>query len=185
MAGHVAFRIGRGAAVAALGTLLSGCSVSASSVTVPMAPSVDLPRYMGDWYVIGVIPTWFEQGAFNAVESYALDDDGSIRTTFTFNEGGFDGPLKRMTPRGFVVAGTENALWGMQFLWPFEAEFVIAHVDSDYSETIIARSARDYVWIMARTPSISDERYAALVRRVAALGYDVDAIRKVPHRPAG
>jgi len=41
----------------------------------------------------------------------------------------------------------------MQFLWPFKAEYLIAYVDPDYSETIIARNNRDYVWIMARTPN--------------------------------
>lgn len=174
-----AVRAGRGA-VAALAALLGGCSVSARDVTVPVAPSVDLPRYMGDWYVIGVIPTWFEKGACNAVESYALDADGTIRTTFTFNEGALDGPEKRMQPRGFVVPGTNNAVWGMQFVWPIEAEFVISHVDPDYTETIIARSARDYVWIMARTPAIDEDRYAALVRRVGAMGYDVGRIQRVP-----
>ncbi|MBX3027580.1 lipocalin family protein [bacterium] len=174
-------RAGRGA-LAALAALLGGCSVSARDVTVPMAPEVDLPRFMGDWYVIGVIPTWFEQGACNAVESYALDDDGTIQTTFTFNAGALDGPEKRMRPRGFVVPGTNNAVWGMQFVWPIEAEFVIAHVDPAYTETIIARSARDYVWIMARTPTIGEDRYAALVSRVGAMGYDVDRIQRVPQR---
>lgn len=182
---HSAVRIVPRVVGAALAGLISGCSVSARNVTVPIAPSVDLSRFMGDWYVIGVIPTWAEKNAFNAVESYALEPDGTIRTTFTFNEGASDGPLKRMEPRGFVVPGTNDAVWGMQFIWPVEAEFVIAYVDADYRETIIARSARDYVWIMARTPTISEDRYRALVERVGAMGYDVAKIRKVPQRGGG
>ncbi len=89
-----------------------------------------------------------------------------------------------MQPRGFVIPGSGNAVWGMQFVWPIKAEFVIAHLDPDYSETIIARSARDYVWIMARTPTISDARYAALVARVKAMGHDTGKLVKVPQRPA-
>ena len=162
---------------------LAACGVSPQKVTVPVVDKVDLNRFMGPWYVIGVIPTFIERDAYNALESYELAPDGTIRTTFTFNKGAFDGPPRRYEPRGFVVPGTNNAIWGMQFFWPIKAEFVISHLDADYTETIIARSARDYVWIMARTPIIEDARYAALVKRVADMGYDTSKIVKVPQRP--
>ena len=64
--------------------------------------SVDLNRFMGDWYVIANIPTTIEKDAYNAVESYRLAEDGTIETTFTFNKGGFDGPLKTYHPRGYI-----------------------------------------------------------------------------------
>ena len=162
---------------------LPGCGVSPQKVTVPVVEKVDLPRFMGPWYVIGVIPTFIEKDAYNAIETYELAPDGTIKTTFTLNKGGFDGERKVYTPRGFVVPGTNNAIWGMQFIWPVKAEFVISHLDADYTETIIARSARDYVWIMARTPIIDDARYAALVQRVADMGYDTTKLVKVPQTP--
>jgi len=162
---------------------LPGCGVSPQKVTVPVVEKVDLPRFMGPWYVIGVIPTAIEKDIYNAIETYELAPDGTIKTTFTLNKGGFDGERKVYTPRGFVVPGTNNAIWGMQFIWPIKAEFVISHLDADYTETIIARSARDYVWIMARTPTIDDARYAALVKRVADMGYDTTKLVKVPQTP--
>lgn len=179
--------VGRGPLAVLAGLVLSvvgGCAITPQKVTVPVASSVDLPRFMGPWYVIGVIPTFLERDIYNAIESYELAADGTISTTFTFNKGAFDGPAKRMQPRGFVIEGSRNAVWGMQFVWPIKAEFVISHVDPDYSETIIARSARDYVWIMTRTPTISDARYAALVARVKAMGYDTGKLVKVPQRAA-
>ena len=159
--------------------MLSACS---STPAIPVAEQVDLERFMGDWYVIANIPTAPEKGAHNAVESYRLDKDGSIATTFTFREGSFDGPEKVMRPRGFVRDRTSNAVWGMQFIWPIRAEYLIAHVDADYTETIIARSRLDYVWIMARTPQISEADYARLTRKVADLGYDMARLERVPQR---
>jgi hypothetical protein len=100
----------------------------------------------------------------------------------TYRDGGFDGPEKVMRPRGFVRDGTSNAVWGMQFVWPVRSEYLIAHVDPEYRETIIGRSKRDYVWIMARTPTIPAEDYARLEAKVAALGYDVAKLQKVPQR---
>lgn len=163
--------------------MLGGCAVNPKNVTVPVAPQVDLQKFMGPWYVIANIPTAIEKGAYNAIESYELDADGTIKTTFTFNKGAFDGPAKRYEPRGFVVPGTNNAIWGMRFIWPIKAEYVISHVDEAYSETIIARSSRDYVWIMARTPAISDQRYEALLAKVKEFGYDVGQVKKVPQTP--
>jgi apolipoprotein D and lipocalin family protein len=159
--------------------LFAGCS---GAPTLPVAQDVDLDRFMGDWYVIANIPTRFEEGAHNAVESYRLDRDGSIATTFTYRDGAFDGPEKVMHPRGFVREGTGNAVWGMQFVWPIRAEYLIAYVDPAYTQTIIARSALDYVWIMARTPELSADDYARLESRVRDLGYDLGKLQKVPQR---
>lgn len=169
-------------AVAGLLLVLAGCGVNPQKVTVPVVPAVELERFMGPWYVIGVIPTFIEKDIYNAIETYELEADGSIKTTFTFNKGSFDGPAKTMNPRGFVIPNTNNAIWGMQFVWPIKAEYVISYVDANYTETIVARSARDYVWIMARTPTISDERYQAMVKLVADMGYDMSKLVKVPQR---
>jgi apolipoprotein D and lipocalin family protein len=165
-----------------LGTLALMLSACSSSPAIPVAERVDLERFMGDWYVIANIPTSMEKGAHNAVESYRRDADGSIATTFTYRDGAFDGPEKVMRPRGFVRDHESNAIWGMQFVWPIKAEYLIAHVDPAYTETIIARSRRDYVWIMARTPQIPEADYERLARKVADLGYDVSKLERVPQR---
>lgn len=161
--------------------LLFGCSSNHLSAPETV-PRVELPRFMGTWFVIAAIPTPIEDQAFNAIESYALLPDGSIGTTFTFRDGGFDGTPQRYTPTGFVVDRRSNAIWDMQFLWPFRAEYRISYLDPDYQHTIIARTPRDYVWIMARTPLLDDAVYGRLVAKVAALGYQVDKLRKVPQR---
>lgn len=152
---------------------------------LPLAANVDLERFMGDWHVIANIPTLIERDAYGAVESYRLADDGTVETTFTFRKGGFDGDLKTYTPRGFVVPGTGNAVWGMQFVWPVKADYRIVWLDDDYSQVVIGREARDYVWIMARTPTIADADYERIVAFVAQQGYDVSKVRRVPQRENG
>ena len=61
-----------------------------------------------------------------------------------------------MTPRGFVRDTETNARWGMQFVWPIKADYRIVWLADDYSQTVVARQKRDYLWIMAprrRSPS--------------------------------
>lgn len=159
----------------------SGCQ-SLPPQPMATAQKVDLQRFMGDWYVIGNIPSFIEKNAYNALESYRLDDDGTIATTFTFRQGGFDGAPKRYTPRGFVLDRETNARWGMQFVWPIKADYRIVYLDPEYRQTVVGREKRDYLWIMARTPSIPEADYQRLVAIAAAQGYDVGRIRRVPQR---
>jgi apolipoprotein D and lipocalin family protein len=170
------------AGAAALVLLLGGCA-TVKHPPLETVPRVDLERFQGDWYVIANIPTSIEKGAHGAVESYRLAADGTVETTFTFRKGSFDGPRKTYRPRGFVRNRETNAEWGMQFVWPFKAEYLVVWLDPGYRVTVIGRSARDHVWIMARTPSIPEDEYARIVAFLAERGYDVSRIEKVPQRP--
>ncbi len=160
--------------------LLGACA--AKGPEMKTVDYVDLERFMGRWYVIANIPTALEKGAHNAVETYKLDDDGTINTTFTFRKDGFEGEEKRYNPRGFVKDTDSNALWGMQFIWPIKADYRIVYLTEDYGQTIIGRQKRDFLWIMARTPSVSDGDYEKLIEVSKELGYDVSKIEKVPQR---
>ena len=143
---------------------------------------VDLDRFMGDWYVIANIPTFLEKGAHNAVETYAMNDDGTIATTFTFRKDSFDGEEKEHNPKGFITNTETNAVWGMRFIWPIKADYRVIYLDDDYSATIIGRNKRDYVWIMAREPQLTDAEYQQLVDVVVAAGYDTSKLERVPQQ---
>ena len=156
----------------------TGCQTMKPIHTVD---KVDLNRFMGDWYVIASIPTFIEKDAFNAMESYRIDDDGTVATTFRFNKGSLDGPIKEYNPRGFIRDETSNAVWDMQFIWPFKAEYRIIYLSEDYSQTVIGRTKRDYVWIMARKNSILNIDYEKLLKFLLDQDYNINDIRKVPH----
>jgi apolipoprotein D and lipocalin family protein len=144
--------------------------------------SVDLDRFMGDWYVIANIPTFIETSAYNAIESYRLDADGTIDTVFTFRDGGFDGEPKRYNPRGFIRNSETNAEWGMRLIWPFKADFRVIYLDTDYRTTLIGRNKRDYVWVMAREPVMDAAEFEHVVQLIGQAGYDTAKLRMVPQR---
>ncbi len=165
---------------------VAGCSTPATpggaapARPVTLVSAVDLPRYMGDWYVIASIPTRIETDAFNAKESYRLEPGGKVAITFTFNDGGFTGPLKTYTSTGSVPDRNVPAIWDVQFIWPIQADYRISHLSADYQQVIVTRDKRDYVWIMARTPQIGEADYRRLVGIVAGEGYDPSRLRRVP-----
>ena len=183
-AGSIYRHGGLTAAALVMFTTLSGCS--STDALRATDKNIDLQRFMGDWYVIGSIPIDFffasEAGAHNAVESYALNDDGSIDTRYRFRKNSFDGPVKSFNPTGFVHNTETNAEWRMQFLWPFKSAYLIVYLDDDYSKTIIGVPNRKYIWIMARSPDLSEAEYQELLDISAAAGYDLDEIVRIPHR---
>jgi apolipoprotein D and lipocalin family protein len=162
--------------------LLSAACQTRSYPPLQLAQSVDIPRFMGDWYVIACIPSFIERHEYNAVESYHRDADGRIRTVFTYNAGSFDGPFRRLTPVGFVTEGSGGSIWGMRFVWPIKADYRIMYVDPDYSQTVIGREKRDYAWIMARSPTMSDSNFQRLSALLSSQGYDIQLLRKVPQK---
>jgi apolipoprotein D and lipocalin family protein len=175
---RVALALATGVAAA----LLVACASHSEPALPPLALAapVDLARFMGDWHVIAAIPTVFEREAHNPVESYRLEPDGTVATSFAFNKGGPDGPRVQYASRGFVVPGSGNAVWEQQYVWPFRADYRISWLAPDYSTVVVARAKRDYVWIMARERSIPPADLARLTEFVAAQGYDAGRLQRMP-----
>jgi len=65
-------------------------------------------------------------------------------------------------------------------VWPFKADYRISYLSPDYSEVVITRLKRDYVWIMARTPTIPQADLARLKLFVQSHGYPADQLQLVP-----
>ena len=166
--------------------LLDACATNDVPPLEAMDRKLDLERFMGDWYVIGFIPItlpfFSEEGAHNGVETYRLTDSGLIETTYTFRDGAFDGPKKRLTPKGWVYNEETNAEWRMQFLWPFKAAYLILYLDQGYQKTIIGVPDRSHVWIMSRDPQVREVEYQRMLNYAASLGFEVERVKRVPQR---
>ena len=85
--------------------------------------------------------------------------------------------FSRAIERHFVSSGQT-----VVFVARDRAHDILAWLKDDYSQVIVARDARDYMWVMARTPTIDQADYDALLARVRALGYPMDKVRKVPQQ---
>ena len=168
----------------AIMSLMTGCTLN--DAPLPTAENVNINRFMGRWYVHGYTPIIVDKDAHNAIEHYRLDSDKKIQTTYQFRDGGVDAEIKTLTPVGWVDEGVDsNAQWRMQFIWPFTADYIILHLDADYSETIIAHPSRKYAWIMLRSDTVSDADYDRLLTKLKAVGYDIGLMRKLPHDWSG
>ena len=138
---------------------------------------VDIDRFMGYWYVIASIPTFAERDAYDPIEHYALNDDGTIATTFRFKKGNPHGDVREISATGFVKNRLTNAVWGVQFIWPIKADYRIIRLDPGYELTMVGRTKRDYLGIMSRHQPIPSTQLKDLVNFAKALGYDTTKIQ--------
>ena len=159
-----------------LSLLVQGCSTT-QSLPMPAVEQMDLERFMGDWYVVASIPTYFEKDAYNPVERYSLNADGSVKTIFSYNKGSIAGPSKSMNAIGFIPDSEKPSIWEMQFVWPVRADYRVVYLSPDYEFTIVGRTKRDYLWIMSRQQPVPEDEFSLLMERAAELGYSLDKVR--------
>lgn len=167
-----------------VGWLLFALSLAGSAAAglSPIRPvtAVDLPRFMGTWYLVGGIPTPFERNAWNAVQTYTLLEDGRIRTSLAFNDGRADGPKKFIEAPARVRRGSGNAVWDVRVFGPWSAQYIVAWLRDDYGLMLVARDARDYAWVFSRTPDVTAADMLRSRQRLQDIGYDLSKWRTVP-----
>lgn len=167
-------------AVAVIG-LSTGCS--AMSEPLKTVSHVDLPRYMGDWYVIANIPYFAEKNCFDSIESYALRPDGDIDNWFTCRKGSFSAPMKRKATAVITVKDKEtNAYWSVHFFKIIAIKYLIIDLDPDYQWAVVGHPSRNYGWVLARSKTLPDATYQGIMDRLKAQGYDITRFAKVPQQ---
>jgi len=166
--------------------LLQGCAIvfpgNRGHGPLQTVEYVDLQRYSGEWYVIANIPYFGESGNVESRAIYAPREDGKLDDIYLYRDD-FDAELERMEGVAWVKDKTSNAHWKVRFYWPLTFDYHIIALDDDYQHVAVAHPTREYGWIMARQPRISDSDYQALLQVFADQGYDTADFMRVPQFP--
>ncbi|MGQ0800561.1 MAG: lipocalin family protein [Pseudomarimonas sp.] len=169
-------------AAALLGAaMLAACAGSADRQRplLEAAPSVDLSRFMGTWYVIANVPYFFENGKVATRDEYRLRPDGRIDNDFVFKKR-FGEEDRRWRGISSVIEGSGGARWKVQFVWPFSTELLVVNVDDDYQGAALATPDRKLAWVFGREPMMDAARFDTLVAKLAEQGVDASALQRVP-----
>jgi len=140
---------------------------------------VEIEKFMGDWYVIGIIPNFIEKHAINGIESYKLLENDRVKIDYRFTDPR-TGKVKHMQPKAWIYNKESNSEWRVQFLWPVKFPYLIIDLAEDYSYTVIGVPNKKFVWIMSRKPEIPDETYQNILINLDKIGYNTAKIKKMP-----
>lgn len=172
-------------AVSVLAVLAGACSQARKEAPEPAVAlaEVDLPRFMGRWWVIANIPYFGERGKLASSDSYSLRDDGRIDVVYAWRKSFDESEERRLTAWARPLPGTGNAHWRQRFFGIFSVEVQVLEVDPGYRWALIGNPKRSLAWVFAREPVMSDSDYARLVERLRRFGYEPDDLKRVPQVP--
>lgn len=153
--------------------VLAGCTGTPDGIE-PVT-GFDKDRYLGTWYEIARLDHSFEEGLSQVTAEYTENDDGSIKV---INRGYNTeaGEWEEAEGRAVFVGDSDTGHLKVSFFGPFYASYVVFGLDDDYSRAYITGYNRDYLWLMARTPEVSDSVLEAFKDTARTKGFDLDEL---------
>ncbi len=153
--------------------LLCGCSGIPAGLTP--VKNFDANRYLGTWYEIARLDHRFERGLEQVTAHYSLNPDGSIKVI----NRGYD-PEQRHWQQAegtakFVDSPTVGQL-KVSFFGPFYGGYNVLQLAPDYRYALVCGPDRDYLWILARSPSLPEQDLKFLVAEAQRMGFATDQL---------
>jgi apolipoprotein D and lipocalin family protein len=164
------------AALAALAGCASPPVNRTSEAPLTVVASVDPDRYLGRWYEIARFENSFEMGCEGVTADYSRRGDGLISVVNTCRKGAPDGKAELAKGRARIVDTATNAKLKVSFFGPFWGDYWIIDLTEDYSRSIVGEPSGRYLWILSRTPTISDASRTDAISKLQAMGYDTSAL---------
>lgn len=152
---------------------LASCREAPEGIT-PVS-GFDTNRYLGDWHEIARLDHRFERGLSLVTASYSRNADGSIRVV----NRGLDASRNRWREavgRAVPAGDPSRGQLLVTFQWPFQASYNIFILDPEYRYAVVSGPSRDYLWILARNPTLPRDIQDALVARARDAGFPVDQL---------
>lgn len=156
-----------------------------SAAPLETVAAVDIDRYLGRWYEIARYDHRFERNCEAVTADYSIREDGLIAVLNTCREGAPDGKARTAKGRARIADKATNAKLEVSFFGPFWGDYWILDLKDDYSRAIVGEPSGRYLWILSRTPTITDESRAEALAKLKAIGYDTSALYFPKQPPAG
>ena len=117
----------------------------------------------------------FEKGLVGCTAEYSLRDDGKINVVNSGFVSSLDGEKNTSKGVAKVPNSEEPGHLRVAFLPGLYSDYLILELDTvNYSYALVGGSTPEYLWILSRTPRISDDIKNLLIQRAKERGYDTD-----------
>ena len=152
-------------------------NVMAQLPELQTVPHVDVKKYAGKWYEIASFPQIFQRGCHCTTAEYTMTDKGYLIVENRCNRDSINGKQSYIKGKAFVEQNSGNAKLKVQFFFPFKAKYWIIDLADDYSYAVVSHPNRKYLWILSRTPKMSDAVYQQIISRLKEKGFDMNKLQ--------
>lgn len=152
--------------------IFSFCACS-STLTVDntAVSSVDLNRYLGQWYEVARFDHSFERDMEQCTATYTMREDGKIKV---LNKGMKHGEWK--TSEGKAKLTDHPGILRVSFFGPFYSDYRILMLAPDYSYALIGGNSDNYLWILSRTPQLEEIMRNRIIKEAQRRGYKTEKL---------
>ncbi|BDZ38498.1 lipocalin family protein [Microbacterium suwonense] len=147
---------------------------------VRSVPALELGRYLGLWFEVGRLPLRFEDdGARDVTAEYSLEDGGVVRV----DNRCLDDQGEPTQALGEAIPDEEHpGRLRVTFLpealrWiPFtKADYWVLRIDEAYEHALVGTPDHKHLWLLSRTPQISDAVEETYLETARDQGYDLES----------
>lgn len=143
----------------------------------------ELNRYLGTWHEIARLDHGFERGLTQVTAEYSLREDGGVKV---LNSGYNAEEQQRQTAEGkaYFIDRPDVGRLKVSFFGPFYGAYNIIALDkAAYQYVMIAGPSTDYLWILARAPTLDSAVLEVLVQKARALGFPTEDLIYLQPQP--
>ncbi len=158
--------------------LLTGCLGYPEQVEP--VDNFELESYLGTWYEIARLDHSFERGLTRVTADYSRREGGGIKV-ITRGFSAEENTWKTAEGKAFFVEDGQTGYLKVSFFGPFYSSYVIFELDDDYQYAFIAGANHDYLWLLSRTPDVSNALVERFEREAQARGFDTSELVIVEH----
>ncbi len=163
--------------------LISMTAAIVKAQPLQTVPAVDLNKYAGKWFEIASYPQRFQKGCHCTTAEYTVSENGYVIVENKCNRDSVNGKQSYIKGKAFVEKNSGNAKLKVQFFWPFKGKYWIIDLADDYSYAVVSHPNREYLWILSRTPKMSDETYNQILARLKEKQFDLTKLQLTPQLP--
>ena len=165
---------------AIVSSILTACSWrSMEQQPLQTVPYLDINHFLGQWYEIASIPIFFQAHCV-CTRSYFERKDDHFEATNICRDSSPHGEIDEANAEAWIAPGSHNAKFEVQFIWPLKNDYWIIYLDQDYRHAIAATPDRKYLWILSRSPHVTEAQYQLLVEKASERGFNLNYLKRIP-----
>lgn len=156
-------------------------------------PALDVAAYVGVWHQLALYPNRFQAHCLDSTTAtYERRADGALRVINRCRTArGMDSAEglarprdgARLTPDGWLrPASLEVSFLPAALRWTGIGwgRYDVLALGPDGAWALVSEPSREYLWVLARTPTLPAAQWSAIEARLRADGFDLQRLRREP-----
>ncbi len=147
--------------------------VNAQRISFSPIPNFNIEKYMGLWYEVARIDNRFQRNMIDVTATYTLKSNGIVKV---LNKG-YSTKSKKWKSANGRAKGTDTPNHLKVSFFPLTSgNYWVVYVDENYSVAVVSGGKPGYLWLLSRTPTISADVKAKLLKIASENGHDINRL---------